>query len=107
MEELIKKFEDIKFRIDEFSILLKTMADKDEHERESKFTITREKRPKPEQVITALLITETPKALLLGYKKMEGWIPKQYIHNDYVEDYENAQEFIITTWVFQKNFGGI
>ena len=47
---------------------------------------------------------ETEKALLIVFNNgQEVWIPKSIIHSKFLSDSSSDQEFIINSWILEKN----
>ena len=56
-------------------------------------------------MVSARVKKHTDKALLLVFENgLEAWVPRSTIYNEYNEsESENSQEFLIDTWLLEKN----
>jgi len=59
---------------------------------------------KPSCQVEGAIKNETQKALLISFQNdRECWIPKSAIRSSYVSDQEKQQNFLIDTWLLEKN----
>lgn len=58
----------------------------------------------PQTKIKGKIIAETEKAIRIAFKSgHEGWIPKSTIKSDIESNKDSVQEFLVDTWVLEKN----
>ncbi|TFG12291.1 MAG: hypothetical protein EU535_06340 [Promethearchaeota archaeon] len=55
-------------------------------------------------LIHGTFMAETPKAVLIGFESDKSvWFPKSTIRSPYAKEKSQVQQFLIDTWVLQKN----
>ncbi len=82
-----------------------TQIEENIEDAEQKEKLIVKKEQKDMAMVSARVKKHTEKALLLVFENgLEAWVPRSTIHKEYDEnESENVQEFLIDTWILEKN----